>query len=237
MIPLESTACGLRHLNCLANDNETTRVMMQPSDEMMSRVRQAFLAHGFRELSMGGLAAACGYTRRNLYNYFSNKEEAFRALIQYTNADQARRGIEAGRVLLDQGASALDVLTEILVVRFVPVRIRLNNSPHAVEINTEAFRLCHDLMVRSAIVFAGALKTVIVDLEKTGRLQMHAGVTHLQLAQMLTDGVRGINQSLPPVTATALPGRYRLMCRAILYGSATEGAAAASRPLARRKSR
>jgi AcrR family transcriptional regulator len=214
---------------------ETARTMMQPSDEMMERVRGAFYAHGFRELSMGGLAAACGYTRRNLYNYFSNKEDAFRALIQYTNAEQGRRGIEAGRSLIEQNASALDVLTEILVVRYATVRQRISRSPHALEINNEAFRLCHDIMIRSASVFTNGLKNMIVDLEKAGKLQMKAGTTHLQLAQMLGDGVRGINQALPPVSPASLPGRYRQMCQAILFGSATEAMAQAARKAARAK--
>jgi AcrR family transcriptional regulator len=199
-----------------------TRVMMQPSSEMMDRVRTAFYAYGFRELSMGGLASACGYTRRNLYNYFSNKETAFRALVQHTNAVEGQRGIDAGRALLERGASALDVLTEVLVVRYVPVRQRASRSPHAREINNEAFRLCHDIMVRSATVFTNAVKNVIVDLEKSGRMQMKPGVSHLQLAQMLGDGVRGINQNLPEVAASSLPGRYRQMCQAILFGAATE---------------
>lgn len=211
-----------------------SRVMMQPSDEMMERMRQAFYEHGFRELSMGGLAAACGYTRRNLYNYFSNKNDAFRALIQHTNLDQGRRGIEAGRALLAGNASALDVVTEILVIRYVTVRRRMNRSAHAVEINAEAFRLCHDIMIRSAAVFANALKNVIVDLERAGRLRLNAGVSPAQLAQLLGDGVRGINQSLPPVASEALPARYRQMCQAILYGSATATAAAAPRKAVRR---
>jgi AcrR family transcriptional regulator len=208
--------------------------MMTPSDEMMGRVRQAFYDHGFRELSMGGLAAACGYTRRNLYNYFNNKEDAFRTLITYTNTDQGRRAIEAGRALLDQNASALDVLTEILVVRYATVRQRLNRSPHSLEINNEAFRLCHDIMVRSAAVFVSAMKSVIVDLEKAGRLQLNGRVSAAQLAQLLGDGVRGVNQSLPPVASEALPARYRVMCQAILYGGATETAASVSRKAVRR---
>jgi AcrR family transcriptional regulator len=210
-----------------------TRVMMQPSSEMMERVRTAFYAHGFRELSMGGLAAACGYTRRNLYNYFSNKESAFRALVQHTNADQGQRAIEAGRALLDQGASALDVVAEVLIVRYVPVRIRASKSPHAREMNNEAFRLCHDIMVRSATVFTNGLKNVIADLEKSGRMKMKPGVSHLQLAQMLGDGVRGINQNLPEVAASSLPGRYRQMCQAILFGAATETAPPTPRKTAR----
>ena len=209
------------------------RVMMQPSAEMMERVRTAFYAYGFRELSMGGLASACGYTRRNLYNYFSNKEAAFRALIQHTNAEQGQRSIEAGRALLERGASALDVVTAVLVVRYVPVRQRASRSPHALEINNEAFRLCHDIMVRSAAVFTNGLKNVIVDLEEAGRLQMKPGINHLQMAQMLGDGVRGINQNLPPIAASSLPARYRQMCQAILFGGATEMAAPAPRKTVR----
>lgn len=215
----------------MAKVGGTPRAMMRPSDEMMERVRDAFHAHGFRELSMGGLAAACGYTRRNLYNYFGNKDDAFRALIQHSNTYHGRLGIEAGRALLEKNASALDVLTEILVVRYATVWRRMNNSPHAVEINAEAFRLCHDIMLRTVAVFANALTDVIVDLEKAGRLQLNAGVTAAQLGQLLGDGVRGINQSLPPVPSEALPARYRLMCQAILYGSAT---VAASRKAVRR---
>ena len=208
--------------------------MMQPSDEMMARVRGAFHAHGFRELSMGGLAAACGYTRRNLYNYFSNKEDAFRAMVEHTNVYNGRLGIEAGRALLDRNASALDVLTEILVVRYAPVWRRMGQSAHASEINAEAFRLCHDIMIRTVAVFANALKSVIVDLEKAGRLQLNEGVTAAQLGQWLGDGVRGINQSLPPVPSEALPARYRQMCRAILYGGAIEMAMPAARKAVRR---
>jgi AcrR family transcriptional regulator len=205
---------------------QSARALMQPSSEMMERVRGAFLSYGFRALSMGELAGACGYTRRNLYNYFSNKEDAFRALIAFTNAEQGRLGIEAGRRLFDRNASPIDVITEVLVVRYATIRQLLSRSQHAGEINNEAFRLCHDIMVHSAAVFTNGLKGVIVDLQKAGRLHLDAGITAAQLAQLLGDGVRGINQSLPPVAPDTLPGRYRLMCQAILFGGAARVSAA-----------
>ena len=205
---------------------DVPRTMMQPSNEMMERVRDAFLRYGFRGLSMGELAEACGYTRRNLYNYFRSKEDAFRTLIAFTNAEQGRLGIEAGRRLLNRKANPLDVITEILVVRYATIRQLMSRSPHAGEINNEAFRLCHDIMVQSAAVFTNALKGVIVDLQKAGRLRLDAGITAAQLAQLFGDGVRGINQSLPPVPPASLPARYRLMCQAILYGGAARSAAA-----------
>ena len=211
------------------------RTMMQPSPEMMLRVRKAFHDYGFRELSMGTLAAACGYTRRNLYNYFRNKEEAFRALINFTNTERGRQGIEAGRAQLEQGAGALDVVAAVLNTRYASVWNELNRSPHVTEINDEAFRLCRDIMVRTVQAFNTGLKNIIVDLEKDGRLRLRPDVTAAQLAQMLGDGVRGINQSLPPIPSTSLPVRYRLMCQAILFGCATEGAAPAPRKTVRGK--
>ena len=212
------------------------RVMMQPSAEMMVRVRKAFHDYGFRELSMGTLAAACGYTRRNLYNYFRNKEEAFRALVSFTNTERGRLGLEAGRTQMEQGASALDVVAAVLITRYAVVWNDLNRSPHVTEINDEAFRLCRDIMVRTVQAFNTGLKNIIVDLEKDGRLRLRPDTTASQLAQMLGDGVRGINQSLPPIPSTSLPVRYRQMCQAILYGGATEGAAPAPRkPVRTRK--
>lgn len=212
----------------------TPRAMMQPSAEMMQRVRKAFHDYGFRELSMGTLASACGYTRRNLYNYFRNKEEAFRALVNFTNTERGRLGIEAGRALLDQGASAVDVLTEVLTVRYATVWRDLNKSPHVHEINDEAFRLCRDIMVRTGQAFHNGLKAIIVDLEKDGRLQLRPDVTPMQLALMLGDGIRGINQS-PTSVPQSLPVRYRQMCQALLHGCATEAATTAPRKTARVK--
>jgi AcrR family transcriptional regulator len=213
----------------------TSRVMMQPSPEMMARVRKAFHDYGFRELSMGTLAEACGYTRRNLYNYFRNKEEAFRALVNFTNTERGRSGIEAGRALMEQKGSALDVVSAVLVTRYASVWNDLSRSPHVNEINDAAFRLCRDIMVRTVQTFHTGLKTIIVDLEKDGRLRLRPEITAAQLAQMLGDGVRGINQGLPPLPSTSLPARYRLMCQAILFGCATDTAVAAARKPVRGK--
>jgi AcrR family transcriptional regulator len=201
----------------------------KPSLEIQLRIRQAFLAHGFRELSMGGIAQACGFTRRNLYFYFSSKEEVFRSAIAFLNEDNAARALAAGRVLLEKGASATDVLSEILYVRYGVFRRELSLSPHAVELNTEAFRQCRDIMIESAASFTKALTGVIGELARDGRLSLREEFTAAQIAQMLLDGARGTNQSLPPVAASALPRRYRMICQAILHGATAPVALAESR--------
>lgn len=55
--------------------------MIKPGPDLLQRVSEAFLDHGYGGLSMVMMARACGFTQRALYYYFSNKEDAFRAMI------------------------------------------------------------------------------------------------------------------------------------------------------------
>lgn len=194
--------------------------MLKPSPELMERVRQAFLDHGYAGLSMVDLAKVCGFTRRSLYNYFSNKEEAFKASITYENAGHVRRGLEAGERVRHEGGSALDIFSEIMDVRYGFTRRLLNQSPHTVELNAEAFKRCRDSMIASAIEFQEALAKLLVDLEKDGLLRLTREIHPYRAAQMLADGGRAVNQSMPPPASKDLAGRYRDMCQAILYGCA-----------------
>jgi AcrR family transcriptional regulator len=194
--------------------------MIQPGHELMLRVNQAFLDHGYSGLSMVGLARACGFTQRALYYYFSNKEEAFRAAIQSRNDDAMRLGLEAGQAVRVNGGSALDIFTEIINIRYGETRRALNLSPHTIELNAEAFKRCRAVMIQVAVSFQADLEKLIVDFGETGLLHLKDDVTPAQLAQALADGASGVNQALPPISSEDLAGRYRQMCKLILYGSA-----------------
>jgi hypothetical protein len=105
-------------------------------------------------------------------------------------------------------------------VRYWETRRRLGLSPHAVEINDEAFRLARDIMVEAAIRFQEEVAELILDIETMGLLRLKPGVTPQILAQTLCDGARGTNQALPPIAAEGLRERYRTMMAAILGGLA-----------------
>jgi AcrR family transcriptional regulator len=194
--------------------------MLKPSPDLMVHVRQAFLDYGYAGLSMVDLAKACSFTRRSLYNYFNSKDDAFKASITYENAGHVRRGLEAGERVRREGGSALDIFSEIMDVRYGFTRRMLNQSPHTVELNAEAFKRCRDSMITSAIEFQDALAKLLVDLEKDGLLRLTREIHPYRAAQMLADGGRAVNQSLPPPTSEDLAGRYREMCQAVLYGCA-----------------
>jgi AcrR family transcriptional regulator len=187
---------------------------------LLERVDNAFLGHGYGALSMLGLAKACELSARALYYYFQNKEEAFRASVQYANDVALNASLAAGRVQKAKGGGALDVLSEILNVRYGIVRRKANASAHVVELNSEVFKRCNDIVTSVALYFEAELAKIIAELQEQRLLALRADLTPAQAARALANGARGVNQRLPPVPPEDLAESYREMCRFILYGCA-----------------
>ncbi|OJV06281.1 MULTISPECIES: TetR/AcrR family transcriptional regulator [unclassified Bosea (in: a-proteobacteria)] len=188
--------------------------------ELASGVERAFLDHGYQYLTMTALADAIDVTRRTVYNYFRSKEEAFRFLIETANARAVAAGMAAGRDGLAQGLDPVEIFATVLDIRYGENRRRLARSPHAIEINDQAFRRCRDLMIASAIAFQAELAALIEDMQGRGLIRLRPGIKADALAQLLADGARGTNQSLPPTDPETLKLRYRAMVGAIIHGTA-----------------
>ena len=193
---------------------------MSALERLAGRLTQAFLDVGFDRSTMSDLAKACGLTRRALYHHFSNKEEAFRFMLRHNNDIAIRTGLEAGREALASGESAVEIITRTMNIRYGETRRRLALSPHATDINDNAFRLARDIMVEVAVLFQAEVAELIIAMEKRGLMILKPETTPAALAQTLCDGARGTNQSLPPIPSEELIHRYRAMMRAILYGAA-----------------
>src|ERR1700676_2166196 len=112
----------------------------QPAPALMLQVESAFAAQGYSELTMRGLAKACDFSTRALYFYFSNKEEAFRAMVRFRNDLALRTGFAAGQKRGAAGGDALDIVATIIDVRYGDTRRIANASPHLVELNAEVFK-------------------------------------------------------------------------------------------------
>lgn len=166
---------------------------LQPGPDLLLRVDKAFLDHGYRRLTMLGLAEACGFTARALYYYFANKEQAFRATVRYHNEVSLRAGFSAGRALRADGGSALDVLAGIINIRFGATRHKANASPHLVELNAEVFKRCNDIVTAVAVSFEAELAKLIAELEGAGLMKLRTDVTPAQAAQAVANGARGVN--------------------------------------------
>jgi AcrR family transcriptional regulator len=68
--------------------------------QSLAPIRQVFVDHGYKAVTMGLLAEGCGLSRRALYNHFRNKEEAFRAMLRWRNREDFAAGAEASRAAL-----------------------------------------------------------------------------------------------------------------------------------------
>jgi AcrR family transcriptional regulator len=192
----------------------------QPAPALMLLVEKAFGEFGYRDLTMRALAKACDFSARALYFYFSNKEEAFRAAVRFRNDLALTTGFAAGRTRWARGGGALNILADIINIRYGDTRRIANASPHLVELNAEVFTRCNDIVTEVALAFEADLARLITELQGAGFLQLGAGITAKQVAEALANGARGVNQRLPSVAPKDLARRYRGMCRFILYGCA-----------------
>src|SRR5258708_6471723 len=196
---------GFHSLSVALSDGVTgnlmSKKMIKPGRDLLARVNQAFLDYGYSGLSMVVMAKACGFTQRALYYYFSNKEEAFRWALAARNDMVVDLALQAGQSMRAKGGSTLDIITEILDVRYGETRRILTRSPHTVELNAEAFKRCRDLMIKSAVAFQDELEKLILDLQKSRMLKLNGRCTAAQVAQALAHGGPAANQGRPPLPA------------------------------------
>lgn len=168
---------------------------------------------------MLALAPLAGVSRRTLYNHFANKEDAFRFIMRCDGDMAIEQSLKLAHEMLDAGAKPLDLFVAMMDARYAEVRRRLAASKHALEINEKAFRIGRDIQIEHATTFQDEVAVLIGDMQKRGVLTLKRGTSAADLAQMLCDGARGSNQTLPPIPIEKLPDRYRKVLGAILYGA------------------
>src|ERR1700733_4773397 len=181
---------------------------LDPHDIGLRKLQLAFFAHGYEQITMINLAKAADMSRRSLYNYFSSKEEAFRACVRWSNARDITFGQRAAAEAKAAGANALEILVAYADARYGETRRGLSACPHALEINDQAFRRCRDIMIDAAQVGQERLAEILADLQEAGLVRWREAYAAGQLAQHFSDAARGVNQTLPPQPATTLRDRY-----------------------------
>ena len=93
----------------------------------------------------------------------------------------------------------VDLFVTLMDDRYAGVRRRLSASRHALEINEKAFRIGRDIQIEHATTFQDEVAVLIGEMHKAGVLSLKRGTSAADLAQMLCDGARGSNQTLPPI--------------------------------------
>lgn len=189
-----------------------------PRDTLMKKVHLAFLDHGYDGMTMITLAKAMGVARSTLYNYFPDKEQAFRGVVRWGNALNIAKGQMAAAAVKTEGADAVEILVAFMDARFADMRREVAASPYAIELNNQVYKSCWDILLEVATTGQARLAELLVELQETGLVQWRADYSPTMLAQFFFDIVRGINLALPPKPAVTLPDRYREMFAALLSG-------------------
>ena len=208
--------CGERVIATIDKYLTTTIHRREP---LLSRLRDAFFNVGYEAMTMLALAPLAGVSRRTLYNHFANKEDAFRFLMRCDGDMAIEKSLQIAREKLDVGAKPLDIFVALMDARYADNRRRFAASKHALEITEKTFRIGRDIQIEHATTFQDEVAVLIGEMQKRGVLALKRGTSPADLAQMLCDGARGSNQTLPPIPIEKLPDRYRKVLGAILYGA------------------
>lgn len=199
----------------------------QPFDsvtfKVVQRARDAFLRKGYSRQTMSALADACGLTRRGLYKHFKSKEDLFRATLRFQNAEAFGAATWAAEKALARGGTALDVVLAWLDTRYGETRRAVVRSPYGAEVNVMAFELGSDVMLEISEESNARVTALVDTLCARKMLQLRKGLTSADVAQLLADGARGVNQQRPAIPISQLTVRYRRLAEAILYGCAERG--------------
>jgi len=188
-------------------------------EPLLGKLREAFFSVGYEDMTMLALAPLAGVSRRTLYNHFANKEDAFRFIMRCDGDIAIEQSLKVAYDKLEAGAKPLDIFVALMDARYAEVRRRLAASKHALEINEKAFRIGRDIQIEHATTFQDEVAVLIGEMHKRDVLTLKRGTSAADLAQMLCDGARGSNQTLPPIPIDKLPDRYRKVLGAILYGA------------------
>ena len=188
-------------------------------EPLLGKLREAFFSVGYEDMTILALAPLAGVSRRTLYNHFANKEDAFRFIMRCDGDIAIEQSLKVAYDKLEAGAKPLDIFVALMDTRYAEVRRRLAASRHALEINEKAFRIGRDIQIEHATTFQNEVAVLIGEMDKRDVLTLKRGTSAADLAQMLCDGARGSNQTLPPIPIDKLPDRYRKVLGAILYGA------------------
>jgi TetR/AcrR family transcriptional regulator len=111
-------------------------------DQILGAAYRCFSRHGVRRTTMEDIAGEAGLSRPALYQYVTNKQDAFRRLAQrlFTRALTDARTAAAAPVPVEQR------LYQVLETKLELTLRLFHDSPHAAELLDEGTRLTGDLV-------------------------------------------------------------------------------------------
>jgi hypothetical protein len=88
--------------------------------------------------------------------------------VRFRNELALRTGLEAGRKRREAGGDALDILSDIINIRYGDTRRLANASPRLMELNAQVFTFCTDILAGGQLVGEVLANTYREDLARAG---------------------------------------------------------------------
>ncbi len=140
--------------------------------------------YGMRKTSVGDIAERAALSRQTVYNLFANKDEIYRAAIEYLGA-QWRAKAKAGLEAADGLSEKLDVVFDVFTVDAFKFS---RSKPDAHDMFTEAHQVAGDVMQKffraNRDIIADVLRPYAANLKKNG-------LTVEQFADQIETACRG----------------------------------------------
>lgn len=148
-----------------------------------------FVRYGFRLTSMEMVGQEAGLTRQAVYHHFETKEALFRAVVESVNAGAHDAAVAAG-LKHETGSGLAEVLAAQIAARWQYFADRVDESPHADELQSEHYRQSGDL-IRLFTEKEYRLAVETIDRFLRRGTELRAGMTSEALARSVQIAERG----------------------------------------------
>jgi AcrR family transcriptional regulator len=180
---------------------------------ILQAATRAFATYGYRKTSMNDIADAAGMSRPAVYQYFRNKDDIFRRLVQF----YYDRATEQIAIAFEAGRPVISTMHEAFHAQVGELFETLLNSPHGMELLDTGEQTAADIKEageeRLRALFAGWL-----------RREAEAGHVHLpdtpeQVADVILTALKGLKTTVTDLDSL----KSRLDTFAVIVGKGLQG--------------
>lgn len=165
-------------------------------DAVFEAAADVFSRYGFRRTSMNDVAEAAGISRPALYLMFDNKEDLFRQLASFRQAE----AIEAAVVVLSGAGPVADRVNRAILAYERVFYEPIAGSPHGAEFMDLNLSVASDDLVRGRDRLVGHIAASLEEALARGEIRFaDASMTPSDFAQLLMFSINGMKKAASSV--------------------------------------
>jgi AcrR family transcriptional regulator len=144
------------------------------------------LRYGFQRMTMDDVAKACGMSRPALYLQFKNKGEIFSAMA----SDMMARALENAKAALHASGTIEERVFAAIKAGILDPIEALHSTAHGAELLDMKHQIAGDVLTE----WRGKKVAMVADALEKANVTNAKGLSGMQLANILLDGIDGLKQ-------------------------------------------